>query len=191
MCAMCAKKCEMYTSNAASLVNFHAFHMHDTYISSICFNAYFLPHTIWSSKERANILHSLSHCCFSPKLVARASTVRVKNQKGPLANPTASHLRMPSQPWSRLFLLTGKMKMILFSLDHCEIFSQNVGTNCWKAGACSHAFLFLFPFFLTQSSHQCGGRKCTMIGLFLGGSVQGTPSFALHIFTKHLPFSCS
>lgn len=75
--------------------------------------------------------------------------------------------------------------MFLFSLDNWEIVSMSELTVERQVPV---ATLF---FFLKAELHQCGGRKCTAIGLFLCGNVQGTPSFALHIFTKHLPFSCS
>ena len=80
--------------------------------------------------------------------------------------------------------------MFLFSLDNWEIVRRSELTVERQVPTAT-LFLFLFFFFLNAELHQCGGRKCTMIGLFLCGSVQGTPSFALHIFTKHLPFSCS
>ena len=76
--------------------------------------------------------------------------------------------------------------MFLFSLDNSEIVSMSELTVERQVPVAT----FLF-FFLKAEPHQCGGRTCTMIGLFLCGNVQGTPSFALHIFTKHLPFSCS
>ena len=77
--------------------------------------------------------------------------------------------------------------MFLFSLDNSEIVSMSELTVERQVPVAT----FFFFFFKKAELHQCGRRKCTMIGLFLCGNVQGTPSFALHIFTKHLPFSCS
>ena len=160
-------------------------------ISSICFHVYFLPHTIWSSKERANITHNLTHCYVSaPNLLLWPAQWELNTSRScwPVQPPVT--LNRLSTPRSSLFLITE-----LFAVGDENVFvlfgqfgdSQHVRTDRWKAGACGHISFF----FLKAEPHQCGGRKCTMIGLFLCGNVQGTPSFALHIFTKHLPFSCS
>lgn len=42
MCALCAKKCEIYTSSATNLVHSHAFNNLNTTISSVCFHVVFL-----------------------------------------------------------------------------------------------------------------------------------------------------
>lgn len=189
MCAMCAKKCEIYTSNETDVVNFHAFNMPNTYHLINMFQCIFLSTRNMSSKERASIIHNLPHCYISAqslKLIARAGTMRVKNQ------PPVTLKRLSSS-WSSPFsckrnVCSGKRKCFcsLWTIGRYSVRMSGLTVERQVPAAT----LFFF-FFLNAELHQCGGRKCTMIGLFLCGSVQGTPSFALHIFTKHLPFSCS
>lgn len=107
MCAVCAKKCEIYTSNATSLVHCHAFNMLNIYrLVNMSRCVLFSQYAIWSGKERGNINTALVTAMFQPQTSIRASTVWVKK-----ASSAASHLKPPSQQLSSPFLLTEMIAM--------------------------------------------------------------------------------
>ena len=152
-------------------------------ISSICFHVYFLPHTIWSSKERANITHNLTHCYVSaPNLLPWPAQWELNTSRSCwLVQPPVTLNRL-STPRSSLFLITE-----MFAVGDENVFvlfgqfgdSQHVRTDRWKAGACGHIFFFFF-FFLKKQS-------CTSVA---GGSAQWLVCFSVEMFRVHPVLLC-